>query len=147
LIKKSLLAEIRQHALSVPKGFESAGRLIVENGTRRALSYERLRNAAKEPGRTVFASSWRRVDGYDSVLIHSHPWGRATPSKSDLQYHGAKAHRHVFGIYGVEDDLLSVFAVAESAVGYISLPVTVGCAGAAMTSRGTSGSRGSRSSP
>ena len=122
VLPRMLLDEIRDHAREQPSGFESCGGLIVRDD-RRIVDYERLRNNATELGKAVFATSWAPLIGRRTILCHSHPRGKATPSRGDLRYFAARDYRRVFAIFA--HDELRIFEIASNRHGFVERPVVV----------------------
>jgi proteasome lid subunit RPN8/RPN11 len=118
-----VLAAIRAHARSVPDGFESVGRIVATGD--RALDYLPLRNQATRPGVVVWGSSWRRVDGERSIVVHSHPHSAAIPSRADLAHARGEWLGVPYGIYSLRDDELALFAIAVDRRSFTRLPLVV----------------------
>jgi proteasome lid subunit RPN8/RPN11 len=122
VVPSRLLEEIREHARSVPEGYEIGGRLVVEG--RRAIEYVPVSNLADRPGRFVLGSSWRPEPGRRSIVLHSHPSGEARPSAQDLV--AAQPFRLAeYGIYALQTDELAVFRIAPDRTTYERLPTVV----------------------
>lgn len=115
VVPAAILAEIRDHAAEAEDakfGQEVYGRLVLVGDE--VVRYDRGRNVATEAYRCQPATSWRPRPGERGIWLHSHPVGEARPSPGDLHFCASRqGWWATCAIYGVRDDEIAVFRVAE----------------------------------
>jgi proteasome lid subunit RPN8/RPN11 len=122
VLPEDVLAEIAAHAASVADGFESLGRLVVDEGGH-ALRYHRLENHATEPHKFKLRASWRREPGERSVIVHSHPApGSPTPSQRDLE-RAAPGWLDAYAVFHCASGQLGVFRIATDRQSFTRIPL------------------------
>lgn len=112
VVPKSILRQVRRHALNCEPGMESVGALVVRDADRVALDYVRLENTDDRPG--YCRTRWRPEPRWGTrwIHVHSHPApALRSPSQADLDI--APRLGGTIAILHVQSGELNAFAVTD----------------------------------
>jgi hypothetical protein len=126
-VPRRIISEIRDHANELaPDGLESVGRLIAVDG--RVREYRRLRNLRADagvPGKMALGSSWRRVPGEISIIVHSHPRAGLGPSAGDIRWAAEHPlYRRMFGTFSVPLGRLAIWTLDGDSVSEVAFEMS-----------------------
>ena len=141
-VPESILDAVRKHQADMAKrcraGREIVGQIIFQGTT--AVRYRRLPNRARSINK--FTCRWEDLKAAHAelgssewaMMVHSHPSGKAAPSKADLRCASQDWIGRPYAIYSVPGDSLYVWQLSFSRLDYEMLSLASGGTGnAALT--------------